>query len=133
MEAQPARSIADIRDALRNTASTNNNPSPTMGFGIANGVGAMSVVLQTSSFNIKDNINVFPNPVKNGNTIYVESNDKILDIELLSTSGAVIPLNISKISGQYAEVIPLVNSHEGIIYLKIYLNNSVSVFKVVLY
>jgi len=131
LEAQPARNIADVRDALRNTASMNTNPSPTMGYGIANGVGAMSVVLQTPSFIQQNNISVFPNPVLKGNTIFIDSPDEILNIGLFSSSGAVIPSDILKISDRYAEIIPTQKSQEGIIYLKVYLKNSVSVFKVV--
>ncbi|PLX00277.1 MAG: hypothetical protein C0593_01225 [Marinilabiliales bacterium] len=131
LEAQPARNIADVRDALRNTASRNTNPSPTMGYGIANGVGAMSVVLQTPSFIQHNNITIFPNPVLKGNTIYIESPGEILNIGLFSSSGAVIPSDILKISDSYAEITPTQKSQEGIIYLKVYLKNSVSVFKAV--
>jgi len=43
----------------------------------------------------------------------------------------VIPSDILKISDRYAEITPTQKSQEGIIYLKVYLKNSVSVFKVV--
>lgn len=133
MQACPGKNAANIRDALRNSSSNAGMPSYFLGYGITNGVGAISELLGNYNFTPDDDIIIYPNPVSefvNYFTIY--TSDEVQSIEIFNTDGRQISPEIEFIPGIGARIHISSNSQSGIYLVKITANNSISTNKVVI-
>lgn len=129
MQACPHKTAADIRMALRESSANANNPSYFLGFGIADGVGAVSILLGIQRYQNMENILLFPNPAKRGDIFTLKASHKIIDIEIIDINGRTLYSDINHISGNVAEIYISDNSQRGIYILKVYTNNSLSTAK----
>ncbi|WP_449398687.1 S8 family peptidase [Chryseobacterium wanjuense] len=100
-----------MRDKLRQTASLYPNHTDQMGFGILNFGNLYNNVLNTSDLVKKNNVSIFPNPVKNIMNIATES--EVLSLEVYDNLGRLI----TKVKDQKS--VKVEDFAKGVYYLKI--------------
>ncbi len=133
MQADPGKNTIEIRSALKQSGRSSGNPSYMLGYGIADGVGAVSILLDIDIFNSTDhNLRVYPNPAFPGNTISIIADDAITNFKAYNLSGSEITLSDLYISSDGKEASFSANSQRGIIVLIIGTNSSLSAYKVII-
>lgn len=100
-----------MRDKLRQTASLYPNHTDQMGFGILNFGSLYNNVLNTSELVKKNNIAIFPNPVKN--ILNIASEKEIISLEVYDNLGRLITTATNQKS------IKVEDFSKGVYYLKI--------------
>lgn len=111
IQAFPTMNRDLMRDKLRQNASLYPNHTDQMGFGILNFGGLYNNVLSTSELVKKNNIAIFPNPVKN--ILNVASESDILSVEVYDNLGRFI----TKVNNQKS--VKVEDFAKGVYYLKI--------------
>ncbi|WP_042722157.1 S8/S53 family peptidase [Flavobacterium sp. B17] len=106
-----------MRNKLRQTASLYPNHTDQMGFGILNFGSLYNNVLNTSELVKKNNIAVFPNPVKN--ILNIASESEVLALEVYDNLGRLI----TKVNHQKS--LKVEDFAKGVYYLKIQTKNKV--------
>ncbi|MCS3869147.1 hypothetical protein J3D55_002063 [Chryseobacterium ginsenosidimutans] len=100
-----------MRNRLRETASLYPNHTDQMGFGILNFGNFYNNVLNTSELVKKNNIAIFPNPVKN--ILNIASESDVLSLEVYDNLGRLI----TKVNNQKS--VKVEDFAKGVYYLKI--------------
>ena len=100
-----------MRDKLRQTASLYPNHTDQMGFGILNFGSLYNTVLNTSELVKRNDIAIFPNPVKN--ILNIASEKEIVLLEIYDNLGRLI----SKVNNQKS--VKVEDFSKGVYYLKI--------------
>lgn len=111
IQAFPAMNRDLMRDKLRQNASLYPNHTDQMGFGILNFGGLYNNVLSTSELVRRNNVAIFPNPVKN--ILNVASESDVLSLEVYDNLGRFI----TKTNNQKS--IKVEDFAKGVYYLKI--------------
>lgn len=100
-----------MRDKLRQTASLYPNHTDQMGFGILNFGSLYNAVLNTSELVKKQQLVIFPNPVKN--ILNVATEAEVISLEVYDNLGRLI----TKINNQKS--VKVEDSAKGVYYLKV--------------
>ncbi len=111
IQAFPTMNRDLMRNRLRQTASLYPNHTDQMGFGILNFGMLYNNVLSTSDLVTKNNIAIFPNPVKS--ILNVASETEVLALEVYDNLGRLI----TKVSNQQS--VKVEDFPKGVYYLKI--------------
>lgn len=111
IQAFPTMNRDLMRNRLRQTASLYPNHTDQMGFGILNFGNLYNNVLNTSELVKKNNIAIFPNPVKN--ILNVASESDVLELEIYDNLGRLI----TKVSNRQS--VKVEDFAKGVYYLKI--------------
>lgn len=88
LQAIPTRSLPEVRELLRVSASLSPNHDDQLGFGILNFGKTLTKALATNESTKKSSLNIYPNPVKS--TFTITTSEKISTIELYDTLGRKI-------------------------------------------
>lgn len=100
-----------MRDKLRQTASLYPNHTDQMGFGILNFGSFYNNVLSTSELVKKNNVAIFPNPVKN--ILNIASESDVLSLEVYDNLGRLIT------KATHQKSVKVEDFAKGVYYLKI--------------
>ncbi|MGE4514092.1 MAG: S8/S53 family peptidase, partial [Chryseobacterium sp.] len=111
VQAFPTMNRDLMRNKLRQTASLYPSHSDQMGFGILNFGSLYNNVLNTSELVKKNNLTIFPNPVKN--ILNVASESEVLSLEVYDNLGRLI----TKVNHQKS--LKVEDFTKGVYYLKI--------------
>lgn len=89
IEQFPQASAENIRKAVRNSGNLSKSPDNSLGYGIPNYAKAVELLRPISAD--KEDIIVFPNPVKLGDPLTILSAEKIkADVELVNMQGQIL-------------------------------------------
>ncbi len=109
LQAVPNKSLEEVKNQLRQTASLYPNHTDPMGYGILNFGKALST-LAVSDVSFKNNLKIHPVPAKN--ILNISTDEKIISIEIYDSLGRIIRKELQK-------SFSVGNLDKGIYYLKI--------------
>ena len=94
IQANPSKSVQEIFDAIRLSASQNTFPDNLRGYGIPNFCLANTILNSSSGISENDlsNLLLYPNPAKNDLTVYGFENDLSVEYVIYSSIGALVKL-----------------------------------------
>ena len=85
IQALPNKSLAELRDLLRENSSEYPNTTAQMGYGILNFGNTLNAVLATDNSTKFNSLKIYPNPVINNFTF--DTTEKISSVELYDVLG----------------------------------------------